>query len=313
MFSVIIATCNRPDRLVLALESTASAIAASGEPHHIIVADNGSDRLAKNVVAQFAGCTSSPVKYVRSAPLSKAAALNAGIKVAETDWLAFTDDDCTPTESWLKEGDRYAASGGVRLFSGRLQAGPVAFTLPPWLPSGSSELLPWSPAFVDYAPRDADGILGEQERVPFGANIFVQKSVFDDFGGYDEKLWDACGSAALGSEDAEFAIRVRARGLSIGYCHGALVVHPVYPERVTLSYYLKHIYNFGVREPFFADAEETAPYGYLFKCGVRALLKGTTARLRGDRVGAMRALMNATRDWGEIVGWRRHARQRNTA
>ncbi len=309
MFTVIIATCNRPDRLLAALEATHEAIKADDAEHCIVVSDNGTTRLAREGVDGFAATAECKVEYVRSSPLDKSAALNAAIAAAGTEWLAFTDDDCTPTAAWLREGRRYAETAGLRVFSGRLQAGPVDFDLPKWLPAQSCDELPWSPAFVDYAPRNDDGVLNDSERVPFGANIFVQKSVYDEFGGYDEALWARCGSAALGSEDAEFAMRVRDRGLQIGYCHNALVVHPVFPERVTRDYYLKHIYHFGIREPFFAADGEQAAYGYLIKSGVKSLCKSAASRLSGDRVASMREFMNATRDWGEIVGWRRFAQQ----
>ena len=306
--NIIIATCNRPDRLLTALNAVEGAIREDPVGHTVIVADNGSTRMAKDVVNAFMETVGTSVTYVRSAPRNKAAALNAAIQSADAEWLAFTDDDCTPTDAWLREGRRYAQTSGLRVFSGRLQAGPVDFPLPRWLPPKSCDALPWSPAFVDYAPRQDDGVLNNSERVPFGANIFVQKSVYDEFGGYDEALWARCGSAALGSEDAEFAMRVRDRGLQIGYCHDALVVHPVFAERVTRKYYLKHIYHFGVREPFFAGEGENAAYGYLIKCGLGALCRSAGLRLRGDYVGAMREFMNATRDWGEIVGWRRYSR-----
>ncbi|MDA0576682.1 MAG: glycosyltransferase, partial [Verrucomicrobia bacterium] len=230
LITVIIATCNRPDRLANALAAVRIAIEAAGGEHHVIVADNGTARPARAVTEEFARTAGFPVAHVSTPPLNKAAALNAGIRAARTEWLAFTDDDCLPDRGWLAAGSAYAATAGVNLFSGRLQAAPVDFALPRWLPAGH-DVLPWSPAFVDFAPLASSGVLNDRERVPFGANIFVRKWVFDTYGPYDEPLWQRCGSAALGSEDAEFAMRVRARGEAIGYCAEALVMHPVYPER----------------------------------------------------------------------------------
>jgi glycosyltransferase involved in cell wall biosynthesis len=304
-FTVVIATCNRPDRLARALEAVGAAVAASGERHRVIVADNGAARPAADAVADFAARVSFPVDRVISEPLNKAAALNAGIRAAATDWLAFTDDDCLPDPGWIAAGARHAAAAGVNLFSGRLDAGPVNFPLPRWLRHPPHTIIDWSPAFVDYAPLPHSGILKPDERVPFCANIFVRKWIFDTYGGYDEGLWTRCGTAALGSEDAEFAMRVRARGEAVGYCAEALVVHPVYPERCTLRYYLRHIYHAGVREPLFAASDQRAPRAYLMKSLALALLRGAGWSARGDAARSVRELMNAARDWGELRGWGR--------
>lgn len=306
--TVIIATCNRPDRLAKALAAVRGAIETAGAPHAVVVADNGTHRSAREATEIFARAVNFPVHHVQTEPFNKAAALNAGIRAAATDWLAFTDDDCLPERQWLAVGMQYAERAGVNLFSGRLEAGPVDFTLPRWLRHAPHAVVEWSPAFVDYAPLPQSGILASNERVPFGANIFVRKRVFDTHGGYDEALWRKCGPAALGSEDAEFAMRVRARGEAIGYCAEALVVHPVYPERTTLKYYLRHIYHAGMREPFFAEPGSHAPVAYLTKTMMLALLKSAGWSLRGDAARAVRELMEATRGFGEIRGWRRIGR-----
>jgi len=307
LFTVVIATCNRPDRLAKALDAVAVAIERTGEAHDVVVADNGVGHPTEPVVEAFAQRVPFPVRYRPSAPLSKAAALNAGIAAARSPWIAFTDDDCLPDPDWLTGAVRYIDSHDVNLFSGKLQAAPVEFRLPRWL---KNDELPWSPAFVDYAPLPGNGVLDADERVPFGANIFIKKWVFDTYGGYDEELWDRCGKAALGSEDAEFAIRVRDRGETIGYCAEALVVHPVHPERATLTYYLRHIFHFGVREPFFAADGEHASYGYLLKSGCASLAKSTGNLLVGRSTRCVYHLMDAARDAGEIWGWIRTRRDR---
>lgn len=308
--TVIIATCNRPDRLVLALDAVRAAIEASGEPHAIVVADNGTHAPARAVTEQLAQAAPGlNVRYRRTEPFNKAAALNAAIGAADTEWLAFTDDDCLPDRGWLKAGADFAASSGINVFSGRLQAAPFDFPLPRWLPPRSGPELPWSPAFVDFAPLPASGILEAGARVPFGANIFVRKWVFDTYGGYDEDLWKRCGRAALGSEDAEFGMRVRNRGEAIGYCADALVVHPVYPERTTMAYYLKHILHAGMREPLFTDPGQRASTPYLCKSMLVSAAKSAVHYARGRHVDAMRTLMDATRDVGEIWGWARLRRR----
>ncbi len=67
-------------------------------------------------------------------------------------------------------------------------------------------------AYVGYEPRPASGLLDARSMVPLGANFFAMRRLFAEHGGYDEQLWDRCGKAALGVEDAEMGMRIRARG-----------------------------------------------------------------------------------------------------
>jgi glycosyltransferase involved in cell wall biosynthesis len=299
IFTVVIATCNRPDRLSSALLATIEAIRAmDDEQAVIVVVDNGPEVSAKSAVDDCIETVGFPITYVQSESYNKAAALNAGIAVVSTPWVAFTDDDCLPDREWLLNACRYIERFDVGVFSGRLEASQVDFALPRWL---DNEILDWSPAFVDFAPYPESGLLDTDERVPFGANIFVKKDVFEKFGGYDEELWHRCGSAALGSEDAEFAIRVRAHE-TIGYCAEALVMHPVSPERTTIRYYLNHIFQSGVREPLFCVANEQASTPYLVKTMSIAFGHACFAYLRREYPQAMRYLMDAARDVGEVWG-----------
>jgi len=307
-FTVIIASCNRPDRLERALECVRRAINQRAAGDGVVVADNGTHRPAREVVDRLSAAVEFPVRYVRTAPFNKAVALNAAIRAAPTEWLAFTDDDCLPDARWLAAAADYAARGEARVFAGRLEPGPVDFPLPRWLQDPPHAVVQWSPAFVDFAPLPQSGILPPGARVPFGANIIVAKKVFDLHGAYDEDLWSRCGVAALGSEDAEFAMRVRQRGEPIGYCAEALVVHPVFPERTTMSYYLRHIHHAGMREPLFAAPGTKAPLAYLSKSMALALVRGARDYLRGRHAHAVHELMNATRDFGEIRGWQRLTR-----
>ena len=306
LFTVVIATCNQPDRLRSALSAIVEAVQAMAESQAIVVVDNGSDVPARQTVEAFSSLSGFPVHYVLSRPYNKAAALNKAINAAGTPWLAFTDDDCLPDRQWLASARSYIDQNEASIFSGRLKSITPDFELPRWL---KNDELPWSPAFVDYAPLPESGIMDDNERVPFGANIFVKKSIYEQYGGYDEALWEKCGPAALGSEDAEFAIRVRGRGEKMGYCAEALVEHPVFRERTTKKYYLRHIYHSGMREPHFATLEERAPYLYLLKNMLNSLAKSTASSLGGKHTRAMYHLMESARDAGEIRGWMRIRRK----
>ena len=115
-FTVIIATCGRPDRLAHALEYVHRANVNAGGGHKLIVADNGVDNAAELLVGRFAEESGMDVQYLRTPPRNKCKALNQSIAAATTDWLAFTDDDTEPDEDWLRHGARFAESGKCRYF-----------------------------------------------------------------------------------------------------------------------------------------------------------------------------------------------------
>jgi GT2 family glycosyltransferase len=281
LFSIIIATCGRPERLAVNLQAVGKAIQVSGLAHHVIVVDNAPDFDARKTVAECAAQASFPVRYLQSSPRNKSAALNVGIAAADTEWLAFTDDDTLPDPDWLVQGALFAQRGDCRVFGGRVQ--PAAPDVPPpaWLTPGRSGRIPLlGGAFVRYTPMTSSGLLGPSDPIPFGANVFVRRDMFRDHGGYDERLWVLCGKAALGVDDGEFGVRLKNAGEPIGYCHEALVVHPVHAERYSIWSHIKIGYYYGWRDPLvFFDAKR--PVFELFR--IRQLL-GLGGRTVGDLI-----------------------------
>lgn len=251
----------------------------------------------KSVVTSFAGVTGIAVKHLRTEPRNKAKALNAGIAAAETEWLAFTDDDCLPDTGWLREGERFAAQTGIVVFGGRIVAEMDGTRLPRWLTAGRSGLRPGGPTVIEYSPMYESGLLVGKARAPLGANVFVKGPVFSQYGGYDEDLWRRCGRAALGSEDGELGIRLRKAGVAVGYCHEAVVRHPVYAERARLRDHVRYHYLLGTREALMPDA---IPAGrlYLLKETLLCLCGAVKYLIAGDPAGAVFCLQQAATDVG---------------
>lgn len=247
-FTVIVATSDRPHRLRDALDRIAAAMKGAGAGT-VVVADNGAVHAAEDVVRRFSGETGVGAQYLRTAPRNKSRALNAAIAAAKTEWMAFTDDDTLPEADWIKQGLAFAAQGDCRVFGGRIVAGKPDGPLPEWMqPDGEGEY-PGHGIFVRYYPLPQPGLLGPSDKVPYGANVFVRRDVFREHGGYDEHLWEFCGRAALGAEDAEFGIRLQKRGEPIGYCHDAVVVHPVHVDRCRWRTQLRLAFYYGWRDP----------------------------------------------------------------
>jgi len=248
-----------------------------------------------------------PVRHLVSRPRDKAAALNAGIAAAKTEWLAFTDDDTLPEPDWLLQGMRYAETAGGAIFGGRIIAPELDDSrLPRWLRPGRSGRLPGTGIVVRYRPRPDDGPLRLGMPAPFGANLFARRDVFARHGGYDENLWALCvryGKWPVGVEDSEFGHRLIVRGEPVGYCDGACVVHPVNYCRASLRLCLWQAYCDGWRQPLiFTEQVHAGTWRYRVRRLLGELAGTAWSGITGDPSAAAAALLDAARYAGMLVG-----------
>ena len=301
--TVIIATCGRPERLPGTLDSVAAAIAAAGDNHAVVVVDNGPHYDAAEVVSRFAEQSPFSVTYKTSSPRDKSKALNTGIDTAETPWLAFTDDDTIPGAGWLTQGMRFAQSSGLRIFGGRIIPGEAPGTLPVWLRPGRSGRAPHGGVNVSYDPMERSGVISASAPVPYGANLFACRDVFEAHGKYDETLWSLCGKAALGCEDCELAVRVRNHGERIGFCREASVTHPYHGDRSGFGTYIKLAYYYGWRDPLvFFDPNRPAFEKYQAGRMIRLKIRTLADLFRGDVAGAATGVCEMAMCVGNVAG-----------
>ncbi len=154
---------------------------------------------------------------------------------------------------------------------------------------------------VCYREAETSGALPLGARTPIGANCFVHRAVFAAHGGYDEALWARCGWAAIGCEDGELGIRLRAAGEPIGYCHEALVRHPVYPERMRLRVHLYCAYRLGYRDPIVLGRQGVS-IRWTLRQMLRAAGRCLTATVQADWAGAVAELQELAAGAGRLVG-----------
>lgn len=101
-FSVVIPTFNRPR----ALRRCLSALARANYPRQhleVIVVDDGSENASDVFGVANAFSDQLKVKVIRQPNAGPAAARNTGSSAARNEFLAFTDDDCTPRCDWLEK------------------------------------------------------------------------------------------------------------------------------------------------------------------------------------------------------------------
>ena len=259
--SVVIATRNRAPLLVRTLGAL-EAQDFDRDQFEVLVADNGSSDDTVAVLESFArrsdACT---VRYLHVAAAGKSRAVNAALRDAHGDIVAFTDDDVLPNRSWLAHVARAFDDPGIDFVAGRI--------LPEW----EAEPPPWiSPAlFGVLAISDGGAVRLPIARglnthiMPIGANMAVRSRVLRQLGGLREDLGKLEGTLRTG-EDHEFFLRLLHHGCRGLYEPGAMVQHWVPRARLHREYFRRWLYQNG-RDV--ARLERTFPWGGRRLLGVR--------------------------------------------
>jgi glucosyl-dolichyl phosphate glucuronosyltransferase len=230
--SVILCTYNRCQNLAKALDSLASSTLANSVKWEVLVVDNNSSDQTRSVVEDFSRRHASRFVYLFESTQGKSHALNAAIRRAQGDVLAFTDDDVAVEPAWLESLTLRLRNGQCAGVAGRVL--PDRSVSPPrWLSvEGRYALAPL--AIFDRGPEPR-----ELTEAPFGNNMAFRKEVFAKHGNFRTDLGPQLGSGnPQKSEDSEFGQRLLAAGERLYYEPSAVVYHATPPDRIRKEYFL---------------------------------------------------------------------------
>ncbi|RJP77135.1 MAG: glycosyltransferase [Desulfobacteraceae bacterium] len=221
LFSIIIPTCNRPDRLAECLASITHLNYPISQ-FEVIVVDDGSRTPLKPVTAGFENRLNLTILTQPNA--GPAAARNNGAQKAKGRYIAFTDDDCRPAPDWLRKlHDRFEKSPECMI------GGKTVNALPHNLFSQASQKL-ISYLYEYYNPDH------NQARFLTSNNIAVPRDLFQAFGGFDP---DYPGAAA---EDRDFCDRWLFHNHRMVYDPSVVVYHY---HNLTLTKFWKQHFGYG--------------------------------------------------------------------
>lgn len=204
LFSVIVPTYNRPQRLGACLHALAR-LAYPRERYEVIVVDDGSETPPRTVAAAYQDQLA--VRFIENPHQGPAATRNTGAEHAAGRFLAFTDDDCAPATDWLETLAGRFAPDPDRAIGGR-----VLNALPQNPYAAASQLL----VGYLYTYYNADP---ERARFLTSNNLALPAERFREVGGFDATIpWPA-------AEDREFCDRWLHCGLRITYAPEVLIYH----------------------------------------------------------------------------------------
>lgn len=199
--TVVIPTYNRPEGIERVLESLTTQ---KFQDFEVVVVEDGSG-VGEEIVARFKKRLPS-VRYFWQENAGPAKARNKGIKEAQAEVIAFTDDDMRLPADWLSKlvdgFKRYPQVAGV---GGYMRAPDQVFATNPFAK------YEWFVSHDTYQADEKEKIGGFENPAGGTNNIAFKKRVLDEVGGFDEHFPVPAG------EDADLKKRITDKGHKLLY------------------------------------------------------------------------------------------------
>ncbi len=205
--STIICTRNRGDGLI----STVESVLKNQHPaFEVIIVDQSTDDRTEAAVALF---LSDPrVRYIRSNTVGAGRSRNIGLFAARGDYVAYTDDDCIVSETWLCELENAFQKQEKTAV---IYCQVIAPADRP--PSGHT------PVFLFDQARIIDNLDDCKQGLGMGAGMALRRQPIAELGGFDDMLGP--GSKFQSGEDYEIGVRAILNGWNIYEPPEIKVVH----------------------------------------------------------------------------------------
>lgn len=241
--AVVIPSRDRRDLLALTLDSLARQ---SRPPDQVIVVSDGSTDGTEDMVLAKAGSIPN-LSLVRTEGIGPGAARNVGWRRTQAEIVAFIDDDCTATSSWIEAIIAPFSDEGTGIVQGRT------------VPDGP------------MGPHDKSISVTSEYGLYETCNIAYRRTALEDAGGFDDRFGLRPKSrfrllhAPHFGEDTHLAWRVKRKGWRSRFSDAALVHHAVFPRtyRQALRYeWGKSLFPYLLREV--PEIRELLPAGRYF-------------------------------------------------
>ena len=209
--SVLVSTCNRCDKLRMLLDALKISGSAGLTDTEVLVIDNNSSDATKQVVAEYTSLDNPVFRYLSECKPGKSRALNAGIREATGEIIAFTDDDCIPGPNWietmLKEFESVpelsVLGGRVELYDQRDAHQAILLSKRRTLVTNATEVFE-TPSII-------------------GANMAFRKTVLEATHGFDPLLGP--GAICKAVEDLDLIYRSLKKKFKVVYSPDVMVFH----------------------------------------------------------------------------------------
>lgn len=263
--AVVFATRDRAGRLAALLESLREQTVGP-DRFEVVVVDDGSRDDTPEVLRAEQDRGVLALRWIRNERAKgPAAARNAGWRLADAPFVAFTDDDCRASSGWLAAGLAAWEEVPTRLVQGRTDPDP--------------------------REQDRDGPFARTLRVhqlgPYfqTCNVFYPRSLLEATGGFDEQTF-----TVPGGEDADLAWRCFDAGAEAVFASEARVMHAVHRlgplGKLRVAWRWHETMRLYARHP---ELRSTLTYGLFWKKSHYHLVRASVAILVPKRWRPLRA------------------------
>lgn len=218
LFSVVIPTYNRPERLHRCLLRL-SQVHFPGEDFEVIVVDDGSSCCLESSLPPVAN-----FRLLRQENAGPGAARNYGARKAQGRYLVFLDDDCIVELDWLSDYARAFETDPKALWGGKILTARTQ--------NFYCHTAQWVADTVDQVFNSDPG----RARFFSSNNFALDREAFLRIGGFSEKAF------RVASEDREFCDRWSHRGGILKRVKGASIFHE---PPLDLKRYCRMYFNYG--------------------------------------------------------------------
>ena len=259
--SLVIATYNRAEQLMVTLGSVAMQSAEAKSWECIVVDNNSSDDTRQRVEAFQRKHSDLNIRYVFEQNQGLSYARNAGIMASHGDIVAFIDDDEHIVKDFItayidlfdQHPDAMAAGGEIiaEYPTGR----------PRWMSRYTERPIANPMSFGDRVRLFPSG------RIPGGGNMAMRRRLFDSVGMFNTSL-GRTGKRLLGGEESDLFERIANSGYRVYYVPRAVMYHIIPEEKLSRDYFVRLATNTGISQRTRAELNNT-----MFKLYVGELLK----------------------------------------
>lgn len=239
--SLVIATYNRAEQLMVTLGSVAMQSAAPTMWECIVVDNNSKDDTHQRIEVFKRDHPELNILYVFEQNQGLSHARNAGIAASRGDIVAFIDDDERIVEEFIsayidlfdQHPDAMAAGGEIiaEYPSGR----------PRWMSRYTERPIANPMSFGDRVRLFPSG------RIPGGGNMAMRRRLFDSVGVFNTSL-GRTEKRLLGGEESELFERIAKQGYKTYYAPRAVMYHIIPAEKLTRDYFTRLATNTGISQ-----------------------------------------------------------------
>ncbi len=237
--TAIICSHARPQYLAACLEGFR---AQQGGPPRLLVVDSASPIPASNAMREMA--TAAGADFLRVDQPGLSLARNAGLAAAESDWVAYLDDDAVPAADWTAALLHRIAGlpADIAAIGGRILPEWEA-PLPGWWPASLRGVL----TIVEWPGAAPLGPGLPPDVAVYGANMAFEAAALRGIGGFPEAL-GRIGNRLLSGEEVEVLDRLRAAGRRAFYDGAITVRHSIQGQRLRPGWLLQRLHWQGATD-----------------------------------------------------------------